>query len=590
MDPLASMAGFTPTPHPVLKLPETAEAARTLMARMGGAEQFLAWLVEREELIRLEKEDPYRFGVYLPHWKDADALLTQAKRLLVLGGNRSAKSMWAARQAVTMLEKKPDARVMCFQTTGPNSIALQQPYVHRYLPPEWLATPKGQVANLKYSRKGGFTENTFVAPNGSQCWFYNYAQDIDVLEGWELDLVWCDELVPWSWVETLNFRLVTRGGIMLVTFTPVQGYTMTIKQICDGARVTQWRPAELLPDTINVPQGPVGMMPYVMEPVNPNWRVIFFHSHMNPFGNYPELVKECAGKDGPFVKVRAYGYTEKSFGDVFPLFAAINIVDPARIPADGSNYCIVDPAGARNWFILWVRVDAFGRHYVYREWPDAARFGEWAIPAEEGTKFDGMPGPAQRGLGYGIAEYKKLLLREEGWRDQSVAEFGVWLSGEGGEAGEGQEARGDGADRREQIVQRLMDPRAANAQVAADEGGTCMLTRLNEEQFDREGHIVGPAMPFVAGSGIEIEQKVGAINDLLAWDPRRPLEPLVNEPALYVSRDCRNLIWAMQNWTGRDGQKGACKDPIDCLGLMAAGDLKFVGEGALECTGGGSYG
>src|ERR1044072_8442124 len=108
---LNSLAGFTPTPHPVLKLPSTAEEARALMERMGGPDPFADWLREREELIQAEKADPYHWGVYLPHWKDADALLEAAPRLLVLGGNRSAKSKYAARRVVQVMENKPEARV-----------------------------------------------------------------------------------------------------------------------------------------------------------------------------------------------------------------------------------------------------------------------------------------------------------------------------------------------------------------------------------------------------------------------------------------------------------------------------------------------
>lgn len=558
------LAGFVPTPHPVLKLPETADEARALMNELGGVEGFTDWLLQREELIRLERLEPYRHGCYLEHWRDADRLLETNRRLLVLGGNRSAKSQWAARTAVRLMEEKPEARIMCLQTTGPNSVALQQPYVHKYLPAEWQSQPKGQTTQLKYSRKGGFTENTFVAPNGSQCWFYNYAQDIDVLEGWELDLVWADELVPWTWVETLGYRLVTRGGLLIVTFTPVKGYNMTIKQICDGATVTEWRPAALLPDTVNIPQGPVGRMPYRLAPVNPNWAVIFFHSIMNPFGNYAELVKECAGKDRSHIMIRAYGWAEKGFGDLFPLFGAVNIVEPETIPERGTNYCIVDPAGGRNWFILWVRVDEFGRHWLYREWPDVATFGEWAVPSEDAGKFDGAPGPAQRNLGYGVAEYKQLLRRLEG-----VAED----------------------DPGERILQRLMDPRAGSAQTQADnKGGTCLLDKMSEEQFDRDGTLTGPALPFLGGSGVNLDEKIGAINDLLAWDPKRPREPLLNEPRLFVNRHCRNTIWALQNWTGRDGLKGACKDPVDCVGMAAAGDLSFADDEALSVTGGGAYG
>ena len=564
--------GFTPTRHPVLKLPETAEAARVLMARLGGPDAFRDWLREREELIKLERIDPYHWGVYPPHWKRADQCYEKSKRLLALGGNRSSKTSYGARRTVEVMDKKPEARVMCLQTTGPNSIALQQRPVHSYLPPEWAATPKGAVTNMKYSRKGGFTENTFIAPNGSQCWFLNYSQDIEVLEGWELDFVWCDELVPWAWVDTLGFRLVTRGGEMLLTFTPIQGYSLVVKQICEGARVTEWRPAELLAGTVNLPQGPAGQMPYVMEPINPQWQVIFFHSIMNAFGNYPELVNECRGKDKGYVMIRAYGFAQKTFGDVFPLLGAHNLVD--EVPAEGSNYLIADPAGGRNWFLIWVRVDAFGRHFIYREWPDAARYGEWATLDQDGSHgraYDGVPGPAQRGLGFGIFEYKREILMQE------RLPAPVKLS-----EGEVREF--------ERIIERIMDPRAGRAQTQAEKGGTCLLDRMDEEQYDRQGNVIAAPMTFLPGSGIEIEEKISAINDLLAWDQDKPLEPLLNEPRLYIHRRCRNTIWCLQNWTGRDGQKGASKDPVDCVGMMAAGNLQYVGEGALEATGGGSYG
>jgi hypothetical protein len=72
---------------------------------------------------------------------------------------------------------KPGAVVWCFQTTAPNSIELQQPRVWKYMPPEWRNARKGQVTNITYSVKGGFTEAKFVAPNQAVCIFRNYAQD-----------------------------------------------------------------------------------------------------------------------------------------------------------------------------------------------------------------------------------------------------------------------------------------------------------------------------------------------------------------------------------------------------------------------------
>ena len=42
--------------------------------------------------------------------------------------------------------------------------------------------------------------------------------------------------------------------------------------------------------------------------------------------------------------------------------------------------------------------------------------------AEDNRKWDAQPGPAQPFLGFGIVDYKRLMLTAEGW----VFEGGVW--------------------------------------------------------------------------------------------------------------------------------------------------------------------
>ena len=74
---------------------------------------------------------------------------------------------------------------------------------------------EGKVINIVFSRKNGFSDNVFIGVNGSRCNFLHYSQSSDVLEGAECDLIWFDELVPWSWVETAAYRLITRRGKML---------------------------------------------------------------------------------------------------------------------------------------------------------------------------------------------------------------------------------------------------------------------------------------------------------------------------------------------------------------------------------------
>jgi hypothetical protein len=76
---------------------------------------------------------------------------------------------------------------------------------------------------------------------------------------------------------------------------------------------------------------------------------------------------------------------------------------------------------------------------------------------------------------------------------------------------------------------------------------------------------------------------VALINDALAHDPRQPLSP-INEPKLYVSKQCQNLIYSLREWTGADGQKGACKDPIDTLRYLAVMNPTYEDEKTFKAS------
>ena len=212
-----------------------------------GPEDGWKYLKTREELIAREASDPFRYGYIPPVWKRASELLEKHREILVLGGNRSGKTEWAAKEALKIMYSKPGAVVWCFQTTAPNSIELQQPRVWKYVPPEWKNARKGQVTNITYSVKGGFTEGKFVAPNQSICVFRNYAQDPSTIEGGEVDFCHADELVPLDVLDTLRFRLVDRNGKLAVTFTPVQGWSPTVADYLSGAKTVVDADAELLP-------------------------------------------------------------------------------------------------------------------------------------------------------------------------------------------------------------------------------------------------------------------------------------------------------------------------------------------------------
>ena len=97
---------FTPTEHPVLILPSEDMMRDYADRGKEGLDELARLLEKREELIKLEKDDPYRYGFEPDHWKDADELWNGVSELLIQGGNRAGKSEFAAKRIVEMMTAK----------------------------------------------------------------------------------------------------------------------------------------------------------------------------------------------------------------------------------------------------------------------------------------------------------------------------------------------------------------------------------------------------------------------------------------------------------------------------------------------------
>ena len=201
----AEQTPFKPTPWPTYALP-TPGQIRPLLSVPGGVELLREKYEDREKLIALEKSDPLRHGYEPQSWTDVRELIASGKRdILIQGGNRPGKTEFAAKKVVEVLLEKEGARAWALHQTSQTSIAQQQPRIYKYIPPELRNLgKKGRHTNISYTQKNGFSENTLIFPNFSQLWFMNYSQEIKVIEGEEPDIIWCDELVPYDWVETLR--------------------------------------------------------------------------------------------------------------------------------------------------------------------------------------------------------------------------------------------------------------------------------------------------------------------------------------------------------------------------------------------------
>lgn len=578
-----------------------------------GVEGLTQLYQSREQAIALEEHDPLHHGwespctttlrellagTYVPG-KIGHALVPgftmarPANDVLELGGNGSGKTRSAARLVMELLEGKPRREVRCYSQNEMTSIAYQQPPLFAHLPPPLRKVKKiGQTTKISYSEATGFSDAIFILQNHSKCMLLTYKgwqQDKTSAEGGEADLVWCDEEVPSELADTLRFRVHKKPhGVFLATFTPISGYTATAAQYIEGAEILETIPARrviwdrhnrqgftwgdpILPqDKVLVPGCPPGHVPYVLRASVDRRYCVLFPTVFNPYTNVEGVVQGALGKTSEFALERVFGWPTKRAQKAFPRFGREHVVKPDRIPKQGTNYLFCDPHGKRNWFMVWIRVCPEGRIWVYREWPDRT-IGEWAVPGE---KPDGKEGPAQRyAAGMTFNDYKRVILRGEGWLLHDDGRV---------EAPKGVKV--------ETLFERHMDPRPAATTVPSDEQALTYLDYMLQPTMDRQGKVLVPGLPFEAAPACAIEEGTQLINDWISagWDPTQPLTPM-NCPQFYVSEECENVIFALRTWTGQDGEKGASKDPIDCLRGAAKRGIEFYAEAALGSRGGGSY-
>ena len=331
-------------------------------------------------------------------------------------------------------------------------------------------------------------------------------------------------------------------------------------------------------------------VPRVMRCTNDTRGILFFHSCDNAYGN-PRNVYEQMKSEPPWcIKERYYGLAHREVTALFPRFCDKHIIAPKDVPVDGTNYLICDPCSeARNFVFAWVRVTPDRRFYFYREWPNQVEempgFGWMGAWAEVGSgkvgERDGRKGPAQRGLGLGLVEYKRdVIARLEAW-----PEYADWLAGRWT-----QDARSErdviaawpdyDEKRKEVVAQRYMDSRFGNTGYVSDEGSTTLI-----EQFADMGLVF---MPTSSEKRDSIREGCKLVDDLMAFNADKPID-FTNRPHFYVSTECKNIIFALRNYTGADGKTGAVKDFTDLVRYPVLLNLQYLGADYWESKGGGYY-
>ena len=113
---------------------------------------------------------------------------------------------------------------------------------------------------------------------------------------------------------------------MLLTFTPIYGYTETVREYLHQAETTEQAPAELLDGE---------RVPVIQRSKNRDASIVYFHSINNPFGGYPRIKKTLEDRPRDEILTRAYGVPVRSSTTVFPNFSReSNVVTPDKIPQE----------------------------------------------------------------------------------------------------------------------------------------------------------------------------------------------------------------------------------------------------------------
>ncbi len=588
--------GLALEPDPELVLPDVEEVLRAGTPQ--AQEALVKYLAQRHQVIARRRPkspgnpegDPLRY-IYRPEMsRRVDRVIEEIRaedpkgaiEILIMGAWQSGKTTYCAHRLMTTLVEQRGAKAVFLQETEDASKERQQKAIWVFFPNEFKDVTKGKLGRkldtkVSYKQGDGFSNNQFVLPitgntgEGSEAkaWFYH--MDIEAMQGEQYDLAWCDELAPASVVETLTGRLFRKDGLLLVSFTPLQGYTPTVARWLKGVEwkdgipqgypagqdadgntiyegVTEWAEADprLLP--VKDAQGNVTggvRVPLVLRCRNRMQAVVWFHNKDNPWGNYEGLLKKLEGKPREDILIQAYGLPTKRFGSVFRLYGW-NIGQAslkAHILAnkkDFTFYMVMDPAGtgaARNPFMQWWAVNAKGQKVCIREWPQPGDYipgvgddkGVWA---EDGDKADGKKGPGQEWFGFGYEGLSAEIARVE-------KEMGI------------------------EVFERQMDCRAGNTDTLTKAGAITLI----EEFADLDAPW---ALTFEMARGTQ-KTETGETWKL-ALQAKLERSPVYAQPEIIICDCCQNTLYALTNWTGADGDKGACKDPVDATKYLMLAD------------------
>jgi phage terminase large subunit-like protein len=226
--------------------------------------------------------------------------------------------------------------------------------------------------------------------------FKNYQQDIGSFMGTSRHAIWLDEECPLEIYNECNIRTATVNGIMLVTFTPLDGLTPMVVNFCKRADFLMGAKPIVAVDTTG-------------EEGEEDAEFLVGRST-------PKAVIQAGWNDAPWLsgemkarlledtpeylrKARSEGLPSQGVGNVYPVQVEQVLIDAIKIPDHWPRMFALD-IGWNRTAVIWAALDPttdtlylYDEHYMGQETPPVHAYaiksrGEW---------MQGVFDPAARG-------------------------------------------------------------------------------------------------------------------------------------------------------------------------------------------------
>lgn len=230
----------------------------------------------------------------------------------------------------------------------------------------------------------------------SELGFKNYQQDIGSFMGTERHAVWLDEECPIEIYNECNIRCATVDGIMLVTFTPLDGLTPMVVNFCKRADfLCGAKPIVAVDQTTDDGEED---MDFVVGRMTPK---AVIQAGWNDAPWLTESMKERLLEDTPepLKRARSEGLPAMGSGTVYQVQVDDLLCDPFAIPASWPRMFALD-VGWNRTAALWGALDPstdtiylYDEHYLGKEMPPVHAY---AI-SSRGAWVQGVIDPAARG-------------------------------------------------------------------------------------------------------------------------------------------------------------------------------------------------